>query len=109
MQGSHTGASAEERADDCTRDWPGALSYSESCTRNTVSDMVREDNSTPLSNPSRDMGWLESMWDVEVQESKQTLQERVEATSDVKRFLLEMDRADAAKDLVMFEQQRSLR
>ncbi len=55
------------------------------------------------------MGWLESMWDVEVQESRQTLQERVEATSDVKRFLLEMDRADAAKDLVMFEQQRSLR
>ena len=63
----------------------------------------------PLIIPSRDMGWLESMWDVEVQESKQTLQERVEATSDVKRFLLEMDRADATQDLARFEQQRSLR
>lgn len=69
----------------------------------------REDNPMPFSNPSGDMGWLESMWDVEVQESRQTLQERVEATSDVNRFLLEIDRADAAKDLARFEQQRSLR
>ena len=70
---------------------------------------VRGDRPMPSSNQGRDLRWLESMWDIEVQESKQALQERVEATSDVMRFLLEMDRADAAKELVRFEQQRSLR